>query len=63
MPRPTTLPEPWRSLAEKAGGVWALAEKFGVAESTIRRWAGGMKMSGPAQKIYQTLLDDKPPHN
>jgi uncharacterized membrane-anchored protein len=39
MPRPTTLPEPWRSLAERLGGVQALADALHSAPRTIRQWA------------------------
>lgn len=57
MPRPTTLPEPWRSLAAKLGGVQALADALGVVPLTVRRWGSGeMKMSGPARKLYEALL-------
>lgn len=39
MPRPTTLPEPWRSMAERLGGVQALADALHSAPRTIRQWA------------------------
>lgn len=39
MTRPTTLPEPWRSLAERCGGVVALAARLGVDRRTIGKWA------------------------
>ena len=56
MPRPTTLPEPWRSLAEMAGGVGALAEKFGVTPGAISHWAWGRRpLSGPAKIIFEQL--------
>ena len=42
MPRPIALPEPWKTLAEKLGGVGALAESLGgVDPTTLRRWARG----------------------
>lgn len=49
MGRPTTLPEPWRSLSEKLGGVQALANALGVrSTSTIGRYARGtITPSGP----------------
>ena len=57
MPRSTTLPEPWRSLAERLGGVGALAEAFGVERLTVRRWAKGeRKLEGPAKKLFEALL-------
>jgi DNA-binding transcriptional regulator YdaS (Cro superfamily) len=54
--RPSTLPEPWRSLALGAGGVGALADRFGVSPQTVYRWAHGlMAMRGPAKKILDAL--------
>ena len=56
MGRPSVMPEPWKSLIEKAGSVRALAGEFGVASSTLRRWASGeIAMSGPAKKIFAGL--------
>ena len=47
MARPITLPEPWRSLALKLGGVQALADRLGTTPRTINRWANGkMGMNG-----------------
>jgi len=58
--RPTTLPEPWRSLAEDAGGVGKLAEKFGVKTNVIWGWAHGeFGMAGPAKMMLERLLRDK----
>jgi len=57
MARPTTLPEPWRSLAAKLGGVQALADALGTTTRTINRWANGeMGMSGTAKKLFEALL-------
>ena len=39
MPRPTTLPEPWRTLAARLGSVQALADALGTAPRTINQWA------------------------
>jgi DNA-binding transcriptional regulator YiaG len=56
MPRPTTLPEPWISLARKLGGVQGLADALGVAPNTIYRWAHGQrKLSGPARLLFFAL--------
>ena len=41
MPRPTTLPEPWRTLAARLGSVQALADALGTAPRTINQWAMG----------------------
>jgi transcriptional regulator with XRE-family HTH domain len=41
MGRPTTLPEPWRSLAEKLGSVQALADVLLCDVRTVNRWANG----------------------
>ena len=57
MPRPTTLPEPWRSLAEKLGGVQSLAEALHSDTSAVRRWAtGGRTPGGPAQALIAALF-------
>ena len=59
MSRPTTLPEPWCFLANKYGGVWALARLFDVNVSTIHRWAHGkVALKGPAKRYLEFLLDD-----
>lgn len=56
MARPTTLPEPWRCLAAKLGGVQALADALGVTPLTIRRYASGeIKMGGAARKLFEAL--------
>lgn len=41
MGRPTTLPAPWSLLAEKLGGVQALADVLLCDVRTVRRWANG----------------------
>ena len=41
MARPSTLPEPWNALAEKLGGVRALADVLLCDVRTVRRWANG----------------------
>jgi len=56
-----SLPEPWRTLAERFGSVKALAEHFGVTRRTINRWANGeMGMSGPAKKLLESLKTSTP---
>ena len=56
MPRPTTLREPWRTLAIKVGGVGALAKRMHSSERTIRAWSKGeRRMSGPAQALFEQL--------
>lgn len=42
MARPSTLPEPWNTLAEKLGGVQALADVLLCDVRTVRRWANGV---------------------
>lgn len=39
--RPVQAPAPWGPLFEKVGGHAKLADKLGVAKSTIGRWATG----------------------
>lgn len=57
MARPSTLPEPWRSLALKLGSVQALADTLGVHRSAINRYAlGQMKMKKSVQILFDQLL-------
>ena len=57
MPRPTTLPEPWRSLAARLGGVGALAAALGTARSTLDHWARGDRTpGGTAQTAIAALF-------
>ena len=51
MPRPTTLPEPWRSLAAKLGGVGALADALGADRRTVTRWASGDRQPSHTAQI------------
>lgn len=44
--RPTTLPSPWRELADALGGVAALADACKVRPSTVWRWAAGVTTPG-----------------
>jgi len=56
MTRRVTLPEPWRSLAEEAGGVGELAKLFRVSPKTLYNWAHGKSaVSGPAQIQLERL--------
>ena len=57
MPRPTTLPEPWRSLADALGGVQALSEELHSDPRTIRRWAAAERTpGGPARALIDALF-------
>lgn len=57
MARPSTLPEPWRSMALKLGSVQALADKLGVHRSAINRYAlGQMEMKKSVQILFDQLL-------
>lgn len=42
MSRQSEFPEPWKSLARRNHGAVNLAAKFGVAYSTLYRWAHGV---------------------
>jgi hypothetical protein len=55
MPAPTKLPQPWRSLADKLGGVQALADALGTSPRTIRKWAHQERSPG---KTAQIAIDD-----
>ena len=58
MPRPTSLPEPWRSLALRVGGVEALAEALHSNVSTVRRWAHEERSpAGPARALIRALFE------
>ena len=57
MPRPTTLPDPWRSLAAKLGGVQALADALHASPRSIHQWAHGTrKPSRQAQVLIDALM-------
>lgn len=57
MPRPSTLPEPWRTLAEKLGGVQALANALHSSTRTINRWANGQRIPrGPALELIRQVF-------
>ena len=43
MSRPTTLPSPWRELADHVGGVMALAAALGVSRRALERWGDGTR--------------------
>jgi hypothetical protein len=59
MGRPTTLPEPWKSLADHYGGVGKLSEQLGVDASVVRRWAHGKcGMAAPARALLMRLIDE-----
>ena len=52
-----SLPEPWRGLAVRLGGVAQLARAMGTSPQTIHRWANGkMRMNGSAQILFYQLL-------
>lgn len=71
MPRPTTLPEPWRSLCSALerqwieanpgqscpGGVTLAAEALHSDPRTIRRWAATERTpGGPARALIDALF-------
>ena len=71
MPRPTTLPEPWRSLAAELerrwldthpgqscpGGVTLAAEALHSDTSAVRRWATAERTpGGPARALIDQLF-------
>ena len=57
MPRPTTLPEPWASLAAKLGGVRQLADALICDARTLHRWAhGDTKPDRRARDVIQHVF-------
>ena len=57
MPRPTTLPEPWRTLAACLGSVQALADALGTTPRTINGWASGNRRpTGTARLTIRMLF-------
>ena len=56
MGRPTTLPEPWRSLAEKLGSVEALAYVLDCDVRTVHRWADELPRSRRARDWIHTAF-------
>jgi hypothetical protein len=54
--RPLTLPEPWRTLVLKAGGLAAFAAMMGVSYKTVHSWARGtQEMSGSAKVLFSQV--------
>lgn len=49
--RPTTLPEPWRSLADHCGGVEALAARLGIGRRHLADIANGNKQMSRAVEM------------
>ena len=39
--RPLTIPEPWRTLASRAGGAAKLAAELGISRRQLLRWCKG----------------------
>lgn len=60
MARPiSTLPDSWTTLATAYGGVQALAKALGVSVMTVRRWATGQPVTGPATLAIAALAKRK----
>lgn len=70
MPRPISLPEPWRSLCEEVerrwriahpgqrspGGVTLVARALGADRRTIARWARGERRPGGTARLAIAAL-------
>ena len=57
MARPSTLPEPWRALASRLGGVQSLADALHSSPRSVRQWAHGQrKPQGPARAAIGALF-------
>jgi hypothetical protein len=50
MSRKITLPSPWKELAEKVGGVAALAEACHASKMSVWRWATGKCLPHPRER-------------
>lgn len=59
MSHPTTLPEPWRSLAAKLGGVQALADAMLCSPVTLRRWAAQTQQPDPRASAWIALVFER----
>ena len=60
MPKPVTLPKPWTEIVNAYGGRRFFAEKMGVSEITIYRWAHKeSKMSLATQNEVMRLAKAK----
>ncbi len=58
MGRPTSITGPIAALADKVGGVKALAAKVNVDPRTIRYWASkNRNPSGPAQRLLLQISE------
>jgi hypothetical protein len=58
--RPTVLTGAWGALADKYGGVPALAEAIGVSPRTVLRWANGeMLPRGPERLAIAWVAKQK----
>jgi hypothetical protein len=58
MGRPNQLPEPFRTLAARHGGVGELARALHVTPRTIHRWVRGEReMDGPARHLLRELVE------
>ena len=57
MARPSTLPEPWRTLAARLGGVQALADALHSSTRAVRQWAHIQRIpQGPARAAIAALF-------
>ena len=55
--RPTTLPEPWRSLAIAVGGVAPLSALLCSSQDAIHSWANGTRHPrGPTLKLIREMF-------
>lgn len=51
MPPTNKYPKSWQPLLSRAGGVFALADKLGVNQSTLHRWAHDGMQPSPDQLL------------
>lgn len=58
MPRPSTLPAPWSTLADICGGVGRLSLALGCTPRTLLRWSHGQHTpEGPARVLIRQTFE------
>jgi len=57
--KPTVLVGAWGVLADRAGGISALAKRCSISRSTLRRWGiGEIVCAGPGAELVRRLCEE-----